>query len=57
MRYQNYVDVFFSVASFMKAEDLGHMLLEAPSRFESRDLKDTQDTPPFVQISSPSNGF
>lgn len=40
----------------MKAEDLGHVTLEAPSRFESQDLKIAQDTTPFTQTSSPLDG-
>lgn len=47
---------FFSQFSFMKAEDLGHVTLEAPSRFESQDLKIAQDTTPCIQTSSPLDG-
>lgn len=39
--------MFFSVASFVKAEDLDHVTFEFPSRFDSQDLKITQDTTPF----------
>lgn len=40
-----------------ESRGLGHMLLEAPSRSDSQDLKVTQDSPPFIQPSLPFDAF